>query len=58
MNISQREEFRYFFAGMALQGMLASGKRDEDKMVDVATDAVLYASFLIDELEAAYPTKK
>lgn len=58
MNSNQKEEFRYIFAGMALQGMLASGKRDEDKMKDIATDAVLYASYLIDELEAAFPTKK
>lgn len=58
MNSNQKEEFRFIFAGMALQGMLASGKRDEDKMKDVAIDAVLYASYLIDELEATFPIKK
>ena len=43
MNSNQKEEFRFIFAGMALQGMLASGKGDEYKMKNVAIDAVLYA---------------
>lgn len=49
MNINQREEFRYIYAGLALQGILSEGVNYSEKSVVAAS--VRWADLLIAELE-------
>lgn len=61
MNISQKEEFRYHFAGMAMQALLEPGNAqflrdmafDNNKQFAsmLAENAVFYADVLIAELD-------
>lgn len=65
MNSNQKEEFRYWYAGLALQGLLSNTKYMEKKALElkvynlgendmeryVAVDAVDCADALIAELE-------
>lgn len=62
MNITQKQEFRYKFAGMAMQAILSSALQDKDPlsalammtnegMEGTAKIAVGYADALIKELD-------
>lgn len=58
MNSNQKEEFRYQFAGMAMQGMISNhvcmenlAKKDISIGPFIAYQAALYADNLINELE-------
>lgn len=61
MNINQKEEFRYLYAGMALQGIIqgcltndpksAKVISDEDTIKAFATLSKRFANALVDELE-------
>lgn len=55
MNMNQREEFRYIYAGLAMLGILASpvveGVDPNPSVEEVVRHSVVLADALIDELE-------
>ena len=51
MNSNQKEEFRYQYAGMAMQSLIAHGHPDVHDPKGCAKRAVLFANALINELE-------
>lgn len=53
MNLNQKEEFRYIYAGQAMQGILSEGVNYTEKSVVEAS--VRYADLLIAELEKEKP---
>lgn len=55
MNMNQKEEFRYWYAGLAMQGILASpvveGVDPNPSVEEIVRHSVTLADALIDELE-------
>lgn len=51
MNINQKEEFRYIFAGLAMMGLVVHGHPDLYNSRQTAKKAKKFANALIEELE-------
>lgn len=51
MNSNQKEEFTYWYAGLAMQGLIAHGGPDLYNSTNCAKKAVRFAKALVKELE-------